>query len=109
MGSRSISGWFIVCENKFAPLTELMPQYPYRTPLNTISDSTMAAAGPPVLNARRRSGPCVQSRNATIGTTAKIMAGLRSTARPHSMETVSYTHLRAHETPEHLVCRLLLE
>src|SRR5678815_5540427 len=23
--------------------------------------------------------------------------------------TVSYTHLRAHETPAHLVCRLLLE
>src|SRR5678815_3673699 len=22
---------------------------------------------------------------------------------------ISYTHLRAHETPEHLVCRLLLE
>src|SRR5678816_3395277 len=34
----------------------------------------------------------------------------------HAMQTeaqyinaVSYTHLRAHETPEHLVCRLLLE
>src|SRR5678815_6022842 len=27
----------------------------------------------------------------------------------HSAYTVSYTHLRAHETPEHLVCRLLLE
>ena len=26
-----------------------------------------------------------------------------------SFEAVSYTHLRAHETPEHLVCRLLLE
>src|SRR5678816_507716 len=26
-----------------------------------------------------------------------------------SMSSVSYTHLRAHETPEHLVCRLLLE
>ena len=26
-----------------------------------------------------------------------------------SQEAVSYTHLRAHETPEHLVCRLLLE
>ncbi|KQI08361.1 hypothetical protein K777_10035, partial [Campylobacter coli CVM 41970] len=26
-----------------------------------------------------------------------------------SLEPVSYTHLRAHETPEHLVCRLLLE
>src|SRR5678816_4586181 len=25
------------------------------------------------------------------------------------MVAVSYTHLRAHETPEHLVCRLLLE
>ena len=25
------------------------------------------------------------------------------------MEPVAYTHLRAHETPEHLVCRLLLE
>src|SRR5678815_629863 len=27
----------------------------------------------------------------------------------HHINTVSYTHLRAHETPEHLVCRLLLE
>ena len=26
-----------------------------------------------------------------------------------SCNPVSYTHLRAHETPEHLVCRLLLE
>src|SRR5678816_2582515 len=26
-----------------------------------------------------------------------------------SVMPVSYTHLRAHETPEHLVCRLLLE
>eukprot|EP01015_Nassula_variabilis_P031886 TRINITY_DN7291_c0_g1_i2.p2 TRINITY_DN7291_c0_g1~~TRINITY_DN7291_c0_g1_i2.p2 ORF type:complete len:129 (+),score=49.44 TRINITY_DN7291_c0_g1_i2:61-447(+) len=25
------------------------------------------------------------------------------------IRSVSYTHLRAHETPEHLVCRLLLE
>src|SRR5678816_4702083 len=27
----------------------------------------------------------------------------------HGVPSVSYTHLRAHETPEHLVCRLLLE
>src|SRR5678815_5234217 len=27
----------------------------------------------------------------------------------HLDTAVSYTHLRAHETPEHLVCRLLLE
>src|SRR5678815_5143253 len=29
--------------------------------------------------------------------------------RPLVFVSVSYTHLRAHETPEHLVCRLLLE
>src|SRR5678816_2976494 len=28
---------------------------------------------------------------------------------PDHYNSVSYTHLRAHETPEHLVCRLLLE
>src|SRR5678816_3630324 len=27
----------------------------------------------------------------------------------YALTAVSYTHLRAHETPEHLVCRLLLE
>src|SRR5674536_390552 len=31
------------------------------------------------------------------------------TCRWRSRPPVSYTHLRAHETPEHLVCRLLLE
>eukprot|EP00831_Metopus_contortus_P022123 TRINITY_DN20047_c0_g1_i1.p1 TRINITY_DN20047_c0_g1~~TRINITY_DN20047_c0_g1_i1.p1 ORF type:complete len:123 (-),score=13.09 TRINITY_DN20047_c0_g1_i1:28-396(-) len=31
------------------------------------------------------------------------------TQRPESLQTVSYTHLRAHETSLHLVCRLLLE
>ena len=30
-------------------------------------------------------------------------------AAEKASEPVSYTHLRAHETPEHLVCRLLLE
>ena len=29
--------------------------------------------------------------------------------REDDLEPVSYTHLRAHETPAHLVCRLLLE
>src|SRR5678815_4073187 len=34
----------------------------------------------------------------------------RSFASPwRAAGAVSYTHLRAHETPEHLVCRLLLE
>ena len=41
---------------------------------------------------------------------------LRTTQRQRNLSgltasavAVSYTHLRAHETPEHLVCRLLLE
>src|SRR5678815_1260472 len=33
----------------------------------------------------------------------------RTLARSQRLAAVSYTHLRAHETPEHLVCRLLLE
>eukprot|EP00658_Telonema_sp_P-2_P016083 TRINITY_DN16234_c0_g1_i2.p2 TRINITY_DN16234_c0_g1~~TRINITY_DN16234_c0_g1_i2.p2 ORF type:complete len:239 (+),score=19.43 TRINITY_DN16234_c0_g1_i2:701-1417(+) len=33
----------------------------------------------------------------------------RLTGAQRSALPVSYTHLRAHETPEHLVCRLLLE
>src|SRR5674536_194514 len=36
-----------------------------------------------------------------------IVEGTGSAHRPPS-RSVSYTHLRAHETPEHLVCRLLL-
>src|SRR5678816_3499625 len=33
----------------------------------------------------------------------------RAEKQMNSLDAVSYTHLRAHETPEHLVCRLLLE
>ena len=37
------------------------------------------------------------------------MSEVPTTNRNKTLLTVSYTHLRAHETPEHLVCRLLLE
>src|SRR5678815_865258 len=36
-------------------------------------------------------------------------ANTSSSVTPGAAFPVSYTHLRAHETPEHLVCRLLLE
>ena len=40
--------------------------------------------------------------------TAKVdLAGFDQSVR--ALAPVSYTHLRAHETPEQLVCRLLLE
>eukprot|EP00658_Telonema_sp_P-2_P052032 TRINITY_DN40170_c0_g1_i1.p1 TRINITY_DN40170_c0_g1~~TRINITY_DN40170_c0_g1_i1.p1 ORF type:complete len:126 (-),score=26.59 TRINITY_DN40170_c0_g1_i1:16-393(-) len=38
-----------------------------------------------------------------------LMLAQASGERWHGPTSVSYTHLRAHETPEHLVCRLLLE
>src|SRR5678816_1451903 len=42
-----------------------------------------------------------------------LSVSARRTFLPQKAKTtpaaVSYTHLRAHETPEHLVCRLLLE
>src|SRR5678815_1642172 len=47
-----------------------------------------------------------------FGTAVATMAMLMTTAYILAMDTfgpISYTHLRAHETPEHLVCRLLLE
>ena len=38
-----------------------------------------------------------------------IKKAYRKLAKKYHPDTVSYTHLRAHETPEQLVCRLLLE
>eukprot|EP00658_Telonema_sp_P-2_P035140 TRINITY_DN25605_c0_g1_i2.p1 TRINITY_DN25605_c0_g1~~TRINITY_DN25605_c0_g1_i2.p1 ORF type:complete len:493 (-),score=130.98 TRINITY_DN25605_c0_g1_i2:47-1525(-) len=38
-----------------------------------------------------------------------LLCGWRRDFDDMITEPVSYTHLRAHETPEHLVCRLLLE
>src|SRR5678815_3402744 len=50
---------------------------------------------------------------ASIPFVPPIDAGLRVYAATMPalavLVAVSYTHLRAHETPEHLVCRLLLE
>eukprot|EP00658_Telonema_sp_P-2_P066374 TRINITY_DN5540_c0_g1_i5.p1 TRINITY_DN5540_c0_g1~~TRINITY_DN5540_c0_g1_i5.p1 ORF type:complete len:131 (-),score=27.52 TRINITY_DN5540_c0_g1_i5:107-499(-) len=42
-------------------------------------------------------------------TATSILAARRPFHYSFSFIPVSYTHLRAHETPEHLVCRLLLE
>eukprot|EP00658_Telonema_sp_P-2_P005804 TRINITY_DN12193_c0_g1_i3.p2 TRINITY_DN12193_c0_g1~~TRINITY_DN12193_c0_g1_i3.p2 ORF type:complete len:133 (-),score=13.64 TRINITY_DN12193_c0_g1_i3:56-454(-) len=38
-----------------------------------------------------------------------VVAGIEDRRLSMNTTPVSYTHLRAHETPEHLVCRLLLE
>src|SRR5678816_1146502 len=56
-----------------------------------------SAQAPP----RIRHWPCRPRHRAKRWTSRRL--GIRPT------RAVSYTHLRAHETPEHLVCRLLLE
>src|SRR5678815_96990 len=56
------------------------------------------------------SGGNIQVISPPLGDSDRIILtgnyGLSDTAK---IKAVSYTHLRAHETPEHLVCRLLLE
>ena len=44
-----------------------------------------------------------------VGERAEEEQALDARREADEVEPVSYTHLRAHETPEHLVCRLLLE
>ena len=45
----------------------------------------------------------------TDGVTLPYNTRLDMNAVKHTLDTVSYTHLRAHETGRNLVCRLLLE
>src|SRR5678816_1851640 len=59
------------------------------------------------------SRPRMTSRPVDVNATSlytPTVPGPRRLAAPLQRQTVavSYTHLRAHETPEHLVCRLLL-
>src|SRR5678815_72464 len=64
--------------------------------------------------ARRLCDFKLASRRAAVptftGVTMDRMGGfVADRAMCKTIFSVSYTHLRAHETPEHLVCRLLLE
>ena len=44
-----------------------------------------------------------------ISVTDELAEEMAAACRAYDMHTVSYTHLRAHETRHDLVCRLLLE
>src|SRR5678815_2202261 len=58
---------------------------------------------------RRWRGPIARCDARVRGSFAKVFSIMRDPIELTRPATVSYTHLRAHETPEHLVCRLLLE
>src|SRR5674536_281843 len=56
------------------------------------------------------SAPCELSPSRCAGAPSRRpIARPGRQSGPPGYQSVSYTHLRAHETPEHLVCRLLLE
>src|SRR5674536_135218 len=74
----------------------------------------------PTCSRRSAGGPAERSRRAVpsgirAGASTCAETGVRTVIFCSGMRVVltvvavSYTHLRAHETPEHLVCRLLLE
>src|SRR5678815_5994655 len=63
--------------------------------------------GPPCPPIRRSISSKTLGESMKASTPAESMLILRISSV--TIYTVSYTHLRAHETPEHLVCRLLLE
>ncbi|CZR94441.1 Putative ribosome biogenesis GTPase RsgA [Clostridioides difficile] len=52
---------------------------------------------------------CIHENEPNCAIKEAVTNGEISKERYDSYIPVSYTHLRAHETPEHLVCRLLLE
>src|SRR5678816_2546336 len=65
-----------------------------------------------MLDCRQIVQPRSQAEQVIYGTVQEIAQRLQITMPEvwiYESPAVSYTHLRAHETPEHLVCRLLLE
>eukprot|EP00658_Telonema_sp_P-2_P020416 TRINITY_DN18073_c0_g1_i1.p1 TRINITY_DN18073_c0_g1~~TRINITY_DN18073_c0_g1_i1.p1 ORF type:complete len:108 (+),score=8.02 TRINITY_DN18073_c0_g1_i1:433-756(+) len=52
---------------------------------------------------------CSSSSDSKESSSSPSCAPCGSSISSSDIVSVSYTHLRAHETPEHLVCRLLLE
>eukprot|EP00658_Telonema_sp_P-2_P073979 TRINITY_DN63131_c0_g1_i1.p1 TRINITY_DN63131_c0_g1~~TRINITY_DN63131_c0_g1_i1.p1 ORF type:complete len:139 (+),score=17.89 TRINITY_DN63131_c0_g1_i1:140-556(+) len=55
------------------------------------------------------SNPAAASAAPWLLTSVRAHCSASNVGSEFGAQAVSYTHLRAHETPEHLVCRLLLE
>eukprot|EP00658_Telonema_sp_P-2_P026103 TRINITY_DN20529_c0_g1_i2.p1 TRINITY_DN20529_c0_g1~~TRINITY_DN20529_c0_g1_i2.p1 ORF type:complete len:161 (-),score=33.13 TRINITY_DN20529_c0_g1_i2:30-512(-) len=74
---------------------------PLRNPIRRAASSTMED----IFTSLRDVQPI--KKNMSICST--LFNSAKLTPSSFNPTPVSYTHLRAHETPEHLVCRLLLE
>eukprot|EP00658_Telonema_sp_P-2_P000588 TRINITY_DN10222_c0_g1_i8.p1 TRINITY_DN10222_c0_g1~~TRINITY_DN10222_c0_g1_i8.p1 ORF type:complete len:129 (-),score=39.87 TRINITY_DN10222_c0_g1_i8:71-457(-) len=76
-----------------------------------VAGVNVTGAGFPFVNI---TGSCFGSESHLLDPESTILVIENVDANDFKIERVtptpvSYTHLRAHETPEHLVCRLLLE
>src|SRR5674536_76568 len=83
---------------------EAANQSPWENPRNGMSGENMTVLEFLLLRCRMRISKKLKGEAAVIEC---ITSGLN--ALTFALSLISYTHLRAHETPEHLVCRLLLE
>src|SRR5678816_2335135 len=77
-----------------------------------LSSGNARSAVFPALSRALESSFTTYSSNASAGDKPLVNGNVCSSCSfisSYTFSSVSYTHLRAHETPEHLVCRLLLE
>src|SRR5674536_375944 len=74
-----------------------------RPPRSTLSSSSAAS------DVYKRQRPPRPRSASSLGRSPWSRRRARASRTSSCGKAVSYTHLRAHETPEHLVCRLLLE
>src|SRR5674536_203707 len=74
-----------------------------------IVPSTLSRASSSGSATLTRTSICAARWQTTSGAARLTSSGNNGSVTSNWENAVSYTHLRAHETPEHLVCRLLLE
>eukprot|EP00658_Telonema_sp_P-2_P034769 TRINITY_DN25376_c0_g1_i2.p2 TRINITY_DN25376_c0_g1~~TRINITY_DN25376_c0_g1_i2.p2 ORF type:complete len:115 (-),score=30.38 TRINITY_DN25376_c0_g1_i2:18-362(-) len=75
-----------------------------------VAGSSMSSVMEDIMTARTAIMTLATSRaERTVPESQDLSTSWFRSEKDCGMSPVSYTHLRAHETPEHLVCRLLLE
>eukprot|EP00658_Telonema_sp_P-2_P015896 TRINITY_DN16141_c0_g1_i1.p1 TRINITY_DN16141_c0_g1~~TRINITY_DN16141_c0_g1_i1.p1 ORF type:complete len:579 (+),score=123.75 TRINITY_DN16141_c0_g1_i1:190-1926(+) len=83
---------------------------PYTNPATYLDGDCAAAATAPVMSTTLGNATnTFVYGNADVAVLPQYHLPCYQLAKCNKVDAVSYTHLRAHETPEHLVCRLLLE
>eukprot|EP00658_Telonema_sp_P-2_P050237 TRINITY_DN38282_c0_g1_i1.p1 TRINITY_DN38282_c0_g1~~TRINITY_DN38282_c0_g1_i1.p1 ORF type:complete len:112 (+),score=18.71 TRINITY_DN38282_c0_g1_i1:270-605(+) len=102
-----------MCENVLTQLMQQLTSCPYLDLFTQIGSGALPSGhgtlrpSAPAPSPESGAWPVSSSRTWVPAQVALLSA--QGPPSPIAVTAVSYTHLRAHETPEHLVCRLLLE